>query len=122
MPDPSSPRIGRRISRRGLLGYAGTTGLGAAAGAGLVVAAGGDSPAPAVPGPQAPGATVSPWGAHQPGVAQHPPAVTEVVARDLRDAGDRAARGRLVRVWAGGVDAVVAGVAAGVVDAGAGVP
>ena len=43
MPTPSSPR---RISRRGLLGYAGTTGLGAAAGAGLVVAAGGDSPPP----------------------------------------------------------------------------
>ncbi|WP_370038888.1 Dyp-type peroxidase [Nocardioides sp.] len=109
MPDPSSPRIGRRISRRGLLGYAGTTGLGAAAGAGLVVAAGGDSPAPAVPGPQAPGATVSPWGAHQPGVAQHPPAVTEVVALDLRDEVDREALGRLMRVWTGDVEALTSG-------------
>ena len=88
MPTPSSPR---RISRRGLLGYAGTTGLGAAAGAGLVVAAGGDSPAPASPADPtgAPGATVSPWGAHQPGVAQHPPAVTEIVALDLLEGVDR---------------------------------
>ena len=34
-----------RISRRGLLGYAGTTGLGAVTGAGLVVAVGPDAPA-----------------------------------------------------------------------------
>jgi len=109
MPDPSSPR---RISRRGLLGYAGTTGLGAAAGAGLVVAAGGGSPAPANPaGPAAPvpGATVSPWGAHQPGVAQHPPAVTEIVALDLLEGVDREALGRLMRVWTGDVEALTAG-------------
>ncbi|MAY98105.1 Dyp-type peroxidase [uncultured Nocardioides sp.] len=109
MPDPSS----RRISRRGLLGYAGTTGLGAAAGARLVVAVGGDSPAPAAPAdpaaPGAPGATVSPWGPHQPGVAQHPPAVTEVVALDLREEVDREALGRLMRVWTGDVEALTAG-------------
>ncbi len=110
MTDPSSPhRPVRRISRRGLLGYAGTTGLGAAAGAGLVVAAGGDSPAPAAPASQAPGGTVSPWGPHQPGVAQHPPAVTEVVALDLLDGVDREALGRLMRVWTGDVEALTAG-------------
>ena len=114
MPDPSaSPRSSRRISRRGLLGYAGTTGLGAAAGAGLVVAVGGDSPAPAAPADPAalgaPGATVSPWGRHQPGVAQHPPAVTEVVALDLHDEVDREALGRLMRVWTGDVEALTAG-------------
>ena len=112
MSGPSSPRRPiSRISRRGLLGYAGTTGLGAAAGAGLVVAAGGDSPAPASPADPtgAPGATVSPWGAHQPGVAQHPPAVTEIVALDLLEGVDREALGRLMRVWTGDVEALTAG-------------
>lgn len=100
-----------RISRRGLLGYAGTTGLGAVTGAGLVVAVSQDSPAAPPEPPAAPpvGSTLSPWGLHQPGVAQPPSAVLEIVALDLRPGTDREALGRLMRLWSGDVEALTAG-------------
>ena len=100
-----------RVSRRGLLGYAGTTGLGALTGAGLVVAVDPGTPVgPPESIPAAPvGTTLAPWGPHQPGVAQAPPAVLEAVALDLRPGVDREALGRLMRLWTGDIEALTAG-------------
>lgn len=104
-----------RVSRRGLLGYVGSTGLGAAAGAGLVVGTGvgtgaeaGQAPATDT-GPLPPGETLSPWGEHQVGVTQHTPDVVELVALDLLPETDREALGRLMRVWTGDIEALMAG-------------
>jgi dye decolorizing peroxidase len=103
---------GPGISRRGLLGYAGSTGLGAVTGAGLAVAAGATVGSDAVPTPPAPrsaGRTLEPWGPHQPGVAQPVPAVLEAVALDVHPTVDAEALGRLLRLWTGDVEALVAG-------------
>lgn len=100
-----------RVSRRRLLGYVGSTGVGAAAGAGAVLTVGAEDAAPAssAPAPAAPGRTIEPWGAHQPGVAAPQAAVSELVALDLLPDVDREALGRLMRLWTGDVEALAAG-------------
>lgn len=102
------------LGRRGFLGYLGSAAAGAAVGAGAGVtgarALADEAPEPVV---LRTGETRSPWGAHQPGVAAHPTAVTELVALDLRPAlhraGDVDALGRLMRVWTTDVEALTAG-------------
>lgn len=104
-----------QVGRRGFLGYLGTAAAGAAVGAGAGVA--GVRAADDAPRTERVevglGATVSPWGEHQPGVASHPGAVTELVALDLlpavRRRRDAAALGRLMRVLTGDVEAMTQG-------------
>ena len=103
------------LGRRGFLGYLGTAAAGTAVGAGAGVAgsrAWGDEPVATDP-VRVTGRTLSPWGPHQPGVAAHPGAVTELVALDVRQellrAGDIEALGRLMRVWTSDIVALAAG-------------
>ncbi|GHJ60533.1 peroxidase [Nocardioides sp. OK12] len=101
-----------RVSRRRFLGYVGSTGVGAAAGARGVPGVGGAGGPPASSAPAAagaPGRTIKPWGAHQPGVATAQTEVTELVALDLRADVDREALGRLMRLWTGDIEALTAG-------------
>ncbi|MFN8193374.1 MAG: Dyp-type peroxidase [Nocardioidaceae bacterium] len=102
-----------RTTRRGLLGYAGSTVAGAAAGAGIAaaVASRGDDDAVEQVRPVLPG-TVSPFGAHQPGVTAPTPAVTRLLALDAKDGLDRDALGRLMRAWTGTIAAATQGRAA----------
>ena len=103
------------LGRRRLLGYVGTAVAGAAAGAGAgVVGAQALEETPAEPArPEVLPRVVSPYGVHQPGVAAHPTAVTEVVALDLRPeltrSRDRESLARLMRVWTGDVESLSAG-------------
>ncbi|WP_238694283.1 Dyp-type peroxidase [Nocardioides daphniae] len=103
------------LGRRGFLGYLGTAAAGTAAGAGagVVGARALDADEPTAVGVRRTGEAVSPWGAHQPGIAAHPGAVTELVALDLRPAlhraGDVEALARLMRVWTTDVEALTAG-------------
>ncbi len=107
-PTPS----GRGIGRRGLLGYLGTAAVGAAAGggiaAGLVTREASSDAAPT-----ATAVTISPYGSHQPGVAQTTPAVLEVLSLRLlpaaRPARDPSALARLLRVWTTDIEALTAG-------------
>lgn len=98
-----------RTTRRGLLGYAGAGGLGLAAGAAAGVTAGArlvdaDTEPPAgLPG------TISPFGTHQPGITAPTPRANRVVAMDLREDVDRAALGRLMRLWSGTIAAAAVG-------------
>ena len=103
------------VGRRRLLGYVGTAVAGAAAGAGAgVVGAHAFEEQPAGPArSESLPRVVSPHGEHQPGVAAHPAAVTELVALDLlpelRRARDRDSLARLMRVWTGDVESLAAG-------------
>lgn len=95
------------LGRRRFLGHVGSAVAGAAAGAagGTAWATGGEG-GPALGGL---GTEVSPYGAHQAGVAAPTPAVVELVALDLRAGVDRAALGRLLRVWTGDIEALATG-------------
>ena len=102
------------VGRRGFLGYLGSAAAGAAVGAGAGVAgarASGEERTEYVE--VGLGDTVSPWGEHQPGVAAHMTAVTELVALDLlpavRRRGDKSALARWMRVLTGDVEALAAG-------------
>lgn len=106
------------VGRRGFLGYVGTAAAGVAAGAGAgawgaSALTPGTSAAATDPLDTGAGATVSPHGEHQPGVAIRTQQVTEVVALDLlahvRRARDPEALARLLRVWTGDVEALTAG-------------
>lgn len=101
-----------RTTRRGLLGYAGAAGAGLAAGAGIGVALDGSDPAPAdAPGATVPG-TISPYGAHQPGVTAPTPRATRLIALDARPDLDADGLGRLMRTWTGTITALTQGRAA----------
>jgi dye decolorizing peroxidase len=92
------------VSRRGLLG----AGAGAVAGVGL--AAGMSLSRPAVPTlARAGGRTYSAHGPHQPGITTPVPAASRLVALDLLPGVDRAALGRLMRVWSTDIVALMAG-------------
>lgn len=101
------------IGRRGFLGYLGSAAAGAAVGAGAGVAASRTAEPVTEVLEVGLGATHSPWGEHQPGVAAHPGAVTELVALDLVDdlqrSGDAERLARLMRVWTGDVEAYTRG-------------
>ncbi|QCX28225.1 Dyp-type peroxidase [Nocardioides jishulii] len=103
------------MGRRGFLGYVGTAAAGTVVGAGAGVAGARalDEPEPTRAGTRRTGESLSPWGAHQPGIAAHPGAVTELVALDLHPdlhrAGDVDAVARLMRVWTADVEALAAG-------------
>ncbi|WP_110241721.1 Dyp-type peroxidase [Nocardioides gilvus] len=116
----SRPTIGRpSIGRRSLLGYVGTAAVGTAVGVGAGVTGAralDDTASPGADSTTAPtglGRTISPWGRHQPGVAAHPGAVTELVSLDLHArhhrAGDRDLLGRLLRVWTSDIEALTQG-------------
>ncbi len=105
---PAVPAVGRRR----LLGYLAGTAVGVAAGGGVVAAvATAQNSGPSDPAPA--GATVSPYGAHQPGVAQATPAVVEVIALRLLPAAGQArepdALRRLLRAWTGTIEALTVG-------------
>ena len=96
-----------RPSRRQLFGYAGAAAAGAAAGAGGVVALGKDAaePTAAVVLER----DISPYGDHQPAVAATSPKHAELVALTLLPSTDKAALGRLMRLWTNDIVALSAG-------------
>jgi dye decolorizing peroxidase len=107
--------MGAGVGRRGFLGYLGTAAAGAAAGVGAgavgVRSLGADEASTSAV--RVTGTTISPWGGHQPGVAAHPGAVTELVALDLVDglasSGDRERLARLLRVWTNDIESLARG-------------
>lgn len=107
---PDARATSGATSRRALFGYLGTAAAGAAVGA--VAGVGADralaSDAPTL---QPPGATIGPYGRHQPGVAQHTPASVEVLALTLlpKVVGDRDALAKLLRVWSADIEALTQG-------------
>lgn len=109
------------VGRRGFLGAVGSAVAGAAAGSMATAAAirGDDEPgshAVAAPAREDGGRTISPFGAHQPGVAAPTAAVSDMVALDLlpplHRTHDRDALGRLMRIITGDVVALTQGRAA----------
>jgi dye decolorizing peroxidase len=56
-----------------------------------------------------PTGALSPYGAHQPGIAAPTPAVVEVIALDLLPGTDHDAVARLLRAWTGDAEALTAG-------------
>ena len=94
------------VSRRGLLGYAGATGVGAAAGfaGGWAV-----KPVSAAERHQVLNQRYSPHGVHQPGILTPTAAANQLVALDLLPATDAAALGRLMRSWTGLIEALMEG-------------
>lgn len=94
-----------RVSRRHIFGYTGAAALGGTAG--LV---GGRMLAPqAETGPEVVQQSYAAHGAHQAGILTMPQAVGELVAFDLLPVTDRAALGRLMRVWSSTIAALTAG-------------
>ena len=96
------------VSRRGLFGYASAAGIGGAAGivAGRTTATASEESRPAS---TIVGLTHSPYGEHQAGIFTPKPAVGELVAFDLLPSTDKAALGRLMRVWSADVAAYTEG-------------
>lgn len=106
------------IGRRGLLGYAASAIAGAAAGSAVTLGVVDDDAEAATDGAtdsheQVTGRTVSPYGAHQPGVAALTPAATAIVAVDLlpkwRRTHDRDALARMLRIITGDIEALTQG-------------
>ena len=99
------------VSRRSVFGYASAAGIAGAAG----VVGGRASASPAdnrqidTPRAGAVGQTYSPYGEHQAGIFTGKPAVGELVALDLLPSTDKAALGRLMRVWSATVAALTEG-------------
>lgn len=102
------------VGRRRLFAYLGSAAAGAAVGAAVGATArgtGADAGAGAAGAPARPGATISPWGTHQPGIAQPTPASVEVLSFTLteRAAQDPEALPRLLRVWSTDIEALTQG-------------
>ncbi|WP_235737544.1 Dyp-type peroxidase [Nocardioides alcanivorans] len=102
----------RGIGRRKLLGHVGSAVAGAAiaapATAALLDSRSSDRGSRS-PGGIAATPVISPYGAHQPGIAAPPPAASTLVALDLHDDVDRAAVVRLMKVWTTDVVALAEG-------------
>jgi dye decolorizing peroxidase len=109
-----------RPSRRQLLRYAGAAATGAAVTGGVVaggVAAGiitpGEPPDGAVQGAAsssgAAGREISPYGVHQTSIAAPSPKHAELVALNLLKGVDKAALGRLMRLWSNDIVALTSG-------------
>jgi dye decolorizing peroxidase len=94
-----------RPSRRQLFGYAGAAAAGAAVSGGAVLALDNDGPATA----QTVARDISPYGAHQPAIAAVSPKHAELVAFNLLPGTDKAALGRLMRLWTADIIALTAG-------------
>ncbi|MDX6279592.1 MAG: dye decolorizing peroxidase [Kribbellaceae bacterium] len=91
-----------RPSRRQLFGYAGAAAAGAAV-TGGAVALGKDSPSAVV------SRAINPYGDHQPAISAASPKHAELVAFTLLPATDKAALGRLMRLWTNDIVALGAG-------------
>ncbi len=110
--DGPRPPAATSVGRRGLLGMVGSglagAGVGALGGVAAASALGEEAP-PVVRA----GATVSPYGPHQPGIALPATAVTETVALDLLPEvarrHDRAELARLMRVLTGSIASLTQG-------------
>lgn len=99
-----------RLGRRGFLGYAGSAAAGAAVtGVGVVTLGGESAPAGPPSGAAPAGRTLSPYGAHQPGVLAPAPRFVEQVSLDLAGDVDRDAVARLMRLWTGDIEALTSG-------------
>ncbi len=94
------------FSRRGLVGYGAAGGVAALGVAGLFAASHESAGAPVV-SPQR--RTYSPHELHQAGIDTPAPAITTVVAYDLRSSTDVVALARLMRSWSSDIDALMAG-------------
>ncbi len=98
-------------TRRGVLGYAAAGGLGLVGGASAIRLSGdleqsrrdAEAARPTV------STTLSPFGEHQTGVTAPTPVANRVVALDLLPDVDKAALGRLMRLWSGTIVAAMAG-------------
>lgn len=90
-----------RPSRRQLFGYAGAAAAGAAV-TGGVVALGNDEPSVVA-------RDIDPYGDHQPAIAAASPKHAELVALTLLPSTDKAALGRLMRLWTNDIVALSAG-------------
>lgn len=95
------------LGRRRFLGYAGAAGVGAAAVAGGVLAGRASVPSPAAP--QVVRQAYSPHETHQAGIVTPAPAAHRLVAFTLKPSTDRAALGRLMRVWSADIAALMGG-------------
>lgn len=102
---------GSPASRRQFLGLLGAAAAGAAASAPITALAVG-SQAPPTGGPATPMATLSPYGAHQSGITTPTQRFVDLVALDLLPGTDAEALGRLMRLWTGDIEALMAGRAA----------
>jgi dye decolorizing peroxidase len=92
-------------SRRQLFGYAGAAAAaGAAAGAGSILALSNDTAPPATVT-----RTISPYGDHQPAVLAASPKHAEMVALTVLPSTDKAALGRLMRLWTADIVALSTG-------------
>ncbi|MDI6911933.1 Dyp-type peroxidase [Nocardioides sp.] len=110
-PDSTPTPDRQGLGRRRFLGYAGSAVAGAVAGTagGAAWGTGRDGHRDGGATRTGPGAEVSPYGVHQPGVAAPTPPVVELVALDLLPDVDRDALGRLLRAWTGDVEALATG-------------
>lgn len=112
-PDDPGTAASPGVGRRRLLAYLGSAAAGTAVGAavGVTTSRAGDGGPDATAAAGLPGATISPWGVHQPGVAQHTPASVEVLSFTLTDtaARDPEALPRLLRVWSTDIEALTQG-------------
>lgn len=97
------------VGRRRLLGYVGSAGVGAAAGAlaGRLTAPTPESPAQ--PEEQVIRQRYSPHGPHQAGIATPTPAATTLMAFTIRPGVDAAGLQRLLKLWSGDVASLMAG-------------
>ncbi|HEU4515475.1 MAG TPA: Dyp-type peroxidase [Nocardioidaceae bacterium] len=102
---------GNPASRRQFLGLLGAAAAGAAASAPITAMAVGSEPPPA-DGPATPMATLSPYGAHQAGITAPTQRFVDLVALHLLPGTDTEALGRLMRLWTGDIEALMAGRAA----------
>lgn len=111
MTDPNAeeaaPRAG--VGRRHLLGYAGAAGVGAVAGGSIGVAVGRATAPPPPPEPVI-RQVYSPHGLHQAGIITPAPAVTRLAAFTLLDPRALEALPKLLRLWSGDIEALMAGV------------
>ena len=92
-----------RPSRRQLFGYAGAAAAGAAVAGGSVVALDNDNE------PVTAARFIEPYGDHQPGIAAASPKHAELVAFTLLKGTDKAALGRLMRLWSNDIVALANG-------------
>ncbi|TCO51501.1 dye decolorizing peroxidase [Kribbella antiqua] len=90
-------------TRRQFFGLAGAAAAGAAVSAGAVVALDKDQPKPTV------ARVIDPYGDHQPGISSPAPKHAELVAFTLRKDADKAALGRLMRLWSSDIVALGSG-------------
>ena len=96
-------------SRRQLFGYAGAAAAGAAAAGGAVATLGGVGAGPGDGSGSASAREISPYGVHQVAIEAASPKHAELVALDLVKGVDKAALGRLMRLWSTDIGALTAG-------------